>query len=142
MEIETSRFGKIKINDEKVIKMVQGLYGFSEISRFVILEHKDSTPFKWFQSLECSDLAFVIAEPATFFPSYRISLNPEDKDDLQLKAGDEFAIYVLVVIPNDPKQMTANMLGPIVINSDKMLAKQVILVESVYTTRESLFQAS
>ena len=42
MELNTSRFGVIKIDPNEVINFTQGLYGFEEYRRYVIVEHKDS----------------------------------------------------------------------------------------------------
>jgi len=140
VRFESSRFGVIDIRDKNIIHMSKGLYGFSESNRFVIVEHQESSPFKWLQSIDCPELAFVIVDPSNFFPGYKVDLNQEDKLELHVEEEDYMVSYVTVVIPPDPRHMTANMLGPIVINSDKMLAKQVVLMDERYTTRQLLIE--
>ncbi len=48
-------------------------------------------------------------------------------------------VYSIVVVPEDIRKMTANLLGPIIINHKEKLGKQVILDDSRYTTKHFLF---
>ena len=47
-------------------------------------------------------------------------------------------VLCLVVIPDDPSQMTANLMGPLVMNADKRLGKQVVLHDSSHSPRARL----
>ena len=138
MKIKTSRFGIIKSDESQIIKISKGLYGFIEADKFVIIESEESEPFKWLQSVDFPNLAFVIVEPEKFFPDYKMEIPFDALEELNLKSEEDAKVYVVVVIPPDPKKMTANMLGPIVINSPNMLGKQVVISNEHYSVRHSI----
>jgi flagellar assembly factor FliW len=137
LKVITRRFGRLEIEDRKVISMPEGMAGFSE-RRFVILNPDMGGPFCWFQATENLDLAFVVVDPAPFVPGYQVKLTREEYDKLQLEEGDEVVILTVVTMAPDPRQATVNLQGPIVINPARMTALQVVL-EGDYTTRRLLF---
>ena len=120
--------------------MVRGILGFDAFIRFIIVGMKGQEPFKWLQSLEDPDLAFLILDPHFFKPNYVIEINPKDLVILKAKKIDEIAIFVLVSIPSgQPALMSANLQAPIAINRINMNAVQLVLGESDYVTDHSIF---
>jgi flagellar assembly factor FliW len=85
--------------------------------------------------VEDPDVAFVIADPTLFFPNYKLEVNEKELEELNFQHMKELVIYVIVTVPPDPSQMSADLLGPVVINSKKSLAKQVVMPDSPYTTK-------
>ncbi|MDI6869873.1 MAG: flagellar assembly protein FliW [Bacillota bacterium] len=138
MEVKSTRFGQFEVAEEKVLRFPDGLLGFEHCKRFVILEHDPETPFKWLQSVDDPDLAFVIISPAEFMPEYSVELGRDDVVKLGLKDADDAAVYVLVVIPEDPSAMTANLQGPLVLNAERRLGRQVVLADGRYRTRHPI----
>ena len=61
------------------------------------------------------------------------------QDKLNIKDEKDVAVYSIVVVPKDVKKMTANLLGPIIINVKERLGKQVILDDPRYTTKHYIF---
>ena len=49
--------------------------------------------------------------------------------------------YAIVTIPSEYTRMTANLQGPLLINTRTNLGKQLVLVNSSYRIRHSLFPA-
>jgi len=137
LKIETSRFGTVDLRDARVIHIPSGLLGFPEDKRYVLLEHKKGSPFLWFQSVDNSGLAFVLIDPLLVKPDYEIEIGPEDMGELELRdAPADVQTLVLVTITSGEKvELTANLLGPIVINTKKRLGKQIILGEGKYSLR-------
>ena len=137
MKIPTTRFGAIDIQEEQVIYVPSGLIGFPCHKRYILLEHKKGSPFIWFQSVDDEALAFVLIDPLLFQPEYEIQINREDRKSLELSDScDGLQTLAIVNIkPGDPLEITANLLGPLVINSKKKLAKQIILYQYPYSTR-------
>lgn len=138
MIVKTARFGDIEIEEEKIIKMPEGIFGFPDQKRFFIMNHKD-TPFKWLQSLDDPSLAFVIMNPIIFEPNYHINIPKSEVACLDIFEEKDALVMVIISIPKDPSKMTANLQGPLVINTKKMLAKQLILSDGKYTTRHYIF---
>lgn len=120
--------------------MSSGMIGFPEDKRFVLLEHKKDSPFVWFQSVDHGSLAFVLIDPLLFKPDYEIQIGPEDMVALEVENGGEgiqgVQPWAIVNISKgEPREITANLLGPIVFNLQKKLAKQVILYHQPYSHR-------
>lgn len=136
MKIKTTRFGTITIEEEKIITMPFGMLGFPDVKRFVILQHKKDSPFFWYQSVNDPMLAFVIMSPFLFKPDYNVdvenvlkemSWNEEEKQN-------NLELYVVVNIPKGaPDKMTANFIGPILINNKIHQAVQMVISDSPHT---------
>ena len=143
MKIKTTRFGTITIEEEKIITMPFGMLGFPDVKRYVILQHKENSPFFWYQSVDDPALAFVIMSPFLFKPDYDVdvenvlkemSWNEEEKQD-------NLELYVVVNIPKGaPEKMTANFIGPILINNKIRQAVQMVISDSPYTHKFPLLR--
>ena len=143
MKIKTTRFGTITIEEEKIITMPFGMLGFPDVKRYVILQHKENSPFFWYQSVDDPTLAFVIINPFLFKPDYNVdvenvlkemSWNEEEKQD-------NLELYVVVNIPKGaPDKMTANFIGPILINNKIHQAVQMVISDSPYTHKFPLLR--
>jgi flagellar assembly factor FliW len=122
MKYLTTRFGEIPLEEKEILFLPKGILGFSQLSKYVIIEKSECDPFKWLQSVEDPDVAFVIVDPSLFFPNYKLEMK-------------ELITYVIVTVPSDSSQMSADLLGPLVINSKRRIAKQVVMPNSPYTTK-------
>ncbi len=135
MKYLTSRFGQIAFEEKEILFLPKGILGFSQLSKYVIIEKDEYEPFKWLQSVEESDIAFVIVDPTFFFPDYKLELHEKEFEELNFQQMKELTPYVIVTVPPDPSQMSADLLGPLVINFKKRIAKQVVMPDSPYTTK-------
>ncbi len=135
MKYQTNRFGKIGFEEKDILFLPKGILGFSQLSKYVIIEKSEYDPFKWIQSVEDPDVAFVIVDPTLFFPNYKLEVNEKELEELNFKQMKELLTYVIVTVPPDSSQMSADLLGPLVINSKKRIAKQVVMPNSPYTTK-------
>lgn len=136
MNIKTSRFGTITIEEEKIITMPFGMLGFPDVKRFVILQHKENSPFFWYQSVDDPTLAFVIMSPFLFKPDYTVDLENVLKEMSwsEEEKQENLELYVVVNIPKGaPDKMTANLIGPILINNKIYQAVQMVISDSHYT---------
>ncbi len=139
MKVETTRFGTIEIDEGKVLNFVKGILGFPNDLRYALLPHKENSPFFWLQSLDSPDLAFVVINPSLIVSDYSFELPEEAERELRLEEGDKAEALVIVTFRNrqngDARSMSANLLGPVVINVDKRLARQVVLDPNKYPVR-------
>jgi flagellar assembly factor FliW len=139
--VMTLRFGEIEIEESRVIKMPDGMLGFPD-RRFTILAPSNQDRFFWLQSLDNPELAFVVTEPAMFVQGYEFNMTSEEYGCLQLNPGSDAVILTVVTMARDVMEMTLNLQGPIVVNPEKMLAKQIVLEEGKYGTKHPLFSGS
>lgn len=141
MDIETSRFGKITVSDDKLFDFVVPIVGFDELSKFVLLEHAESSMFKWLQSVENPLLAFPIVSCANLPIEYVIDLPDSIVEFLKIENVDDLLVMNVASIPSsDPSGATINLLAPIVFNIETKLAGQIILSGSGYEVNYPLFE--
>jgi len=133
MQIETSRFGSVRVRDERVLTFPQGLLGFAAKKRFALIQPPDSGSFFWLQSTETADLAFVVTDPRLFVPDYRPPVTPDQLRVLGLTDGE--TAQLLVIVNKTEDRLTGNLRGPLVIHTRKMLGLQVVLADSRFHTR-------
>jgi flagellar assembly factor FliW len=138
MNVMTSRFGEIEIDENKIIEMPDGMLGFPD-RLFVVLSPGNQGPFFWFQSLDNPELAFVVTDPISFIQGYEVNLTPDEYQRIMLKDDSEVIILAVVTVANEVAKITLNLQGPVVVNPLKMLAKQIVLEEGKYSTKHPLF---
>ncbi len=139
MEIKTTRFGNITVQDEKVICFPKGILGFSQNRRFILFPHAEGSPFFWLQSLDDGAVAFVVMDPQIVKPDYRINVEESVLNEIQADESNELDVLCIVTIPrNQPEKMTINLLGPIILNADKHCAMQVACPEEGYSHRHPI----
>ena len=136
MEIETLRFGKIPIQEDKVITFPRGILGFAKNKKYILFPHSEGSPFFWLQSVEDGDLAFVVMNPQLVKSDYSIDVDENVLSELEVKQDDDLEVVCIVTIPrHDPKGMTINLLGPIIINAQSRCAAQIICEKQSYSHR-------
>lgn len=139
--IATSRFGEIEINEEKVITLTTPFLGFPNEKLFVLLPHGPDSAFWWLQSTENPNLAFVVIQPAMVNPLYQPAIPASIMQELKAARKQDIELLLILTIPQgQPEAMTANLLGPVVLNAAQKLAKQVLLDPAKYSPCWPVFQ--
>ena len=138
MQIDTHAFGTIDIDEDQVIRLTEPMAGFLEHTRFAVLDPDPEVPFKWFQSVDSADVCFLISDPAQFFPEYRVELSKNQLQDLQITEETDTAVAVVLRIPKEMNEATANLLAPVIFNTQAKLARQIILDGSGHPVRAPL----
>lgn len=141
MIIDTLRFGPLEIPEEKIINMERPILGFERLSRFCLIEREELAPFLWLQATDDAAIAFLVVNPAVFYPEYRIEVNPREIAELLVERVQDVETYVVVTVPEDPEAISVNLQGPILINTVTQRAKQLVLVNSDYRIAHRLMDA-
>lgn len=140
IKVKTTRFGEIEVKEADVIALPSGLIGFPELTRYVLLDHDKDSPFKWLQSLEDGAIAFVLINPLLFKPDYTVEVTEAEVSDLDLQNEEDAVISVIITMPSNPQNMTANLKAPLVFNLKNRRGKQLILNNAAYTTRHNIME--
>ncbi|MED3882534.1 flagellar assembly protein FliW [Priestia megaterium] len=140
MKISTSYHGDIEIDNQQTLTFNQGIPGFLEETEFVILPLPEAEAFQVLQSIQTKEVAFIITDPFQFFLDYDFQLEPQEIEKLQLQQAEDAAVYVLLTMSDSVEKITANLQAPVIINTKKQLAKQVILMNTAYETKHRLFE--
>jgi flagellar assembly factor FliW len=132
----TTRFGTIEIDDEIVITLPEGLIGFEACRQFIVIQDESPSAFRWLQSLDEPSVAFPVVEPNDIRPDYAPTVSDADAKLLELAADTPTLVFAIVTIPkHNPRGMTANLLGPLVVNAFTRVGKQCIVQDEEYGTR-------
>lgn len=138
MEIETTRFGRITVDDSRILTFNRGLLGFPSYGRYALIQTNDENYFFWLQCVDEPELAFVVTDPTIFFKDYQVPMKEELQQELGLSESSQSQVFVICNKVGD--WLTGNLLGPIVVNVATCQATQVVLTEKKWTTRQPLLR--
>ncbi len=141
MLVNSMRFGSLEVPDNKIITMERPILGFESLRTFCLVEMDELGPFLWLQSTEEAAVAFLVVNPLLMFKDYRIEINSKEIAELEVADVHSVETYVVLTIPENPHEMSANLQGPILINTENNRAKQLVLVNSEYKVRHSVLDA-
>lgn len=128
LKLEGTRFGTLDYTESDVIAFVGGLIGFPTLSSFVVISHREDSPFRWLQSLDEPSLAFLTVDPTAYVQGYEPEISDNDAKALQLDVSKPTLVLATASIPGgNVDAMTINLAAPIVINLKDRLARQVVL---------------
>lgn len=113
--------------DDVIVSFPAGLIGFPHLRSFFLFEPSESYPLKFLQSIQEPEISFTCLDVAAIKKDYEFALSAEEAEALALEKPEDALVLALVVIPKDPRQMTANLAGPLVINSQTKKGRQVVL---------------
>ncbi len=133
-------FKDLVYSKDDIITFPSGIPGFEKSRQFVIVSIPEYTPFEWLVCIDGSRLRFAIINPLLFAPEYAPGMVREQFDDLEVKKPDDLLLYTIVTIRENPLESTANLVGPILINREKRVGKQIILDDDRYSTQEPLIR--
>jgi len=136
MNVSTSRFGNVEIEDDRVITFPAGLLGFADCRQFALIQPNPDGAFYWLQSVERPELAFVVTDPGLFVSNYEVPLRPEQMDAIELESIED--AQVLVIANRYGEFITGNLQGPLVVNVKSRLAQQLVLADQRWATRHKL----
>jgi flagellar assembly factor FliW len=139
--VQSARFGTLDVPENKIITMERPILGFENLSTFCLVEEPELAPFMCMQSCEDPAVTFMVVNPVVFFPGYRIEVNSKEIAELRVALVESVEAYVIVTLAEDPGQISVNLQGPILINTENNLAKQLVLVNSQYQVRHYLLDS-
>jgi len=139
MVVQTSRFGQVEAQETDILFFPEGILGFSELRHFMLLEDPQDEIFVWLQSTENPQIAFPVLEPEIFVLNYQLNLAKNDIEALGLRTQEKCRAFSIITIPEDPKEMTANLKAPVVIHVPTRVGRQCVLQDNNLAIREPIF---
>ena len=131
----TTRFGTFAVDPTSVIQFPEGLPGFEQNRRFVLISSEDVAPLHVLHALD-GDASFLAVDPRFVLETYRTTLTIGDR--LKLEADDETPLVWLVLVTTDGEGASVNLRAPVVINPAVMIGCQVMPHNSLYPLRHPL----
>jgi flagellar assembly factor FliW len=133
--VNTTRFGEVTVPEEDVFTFKWGLPGFGFLREFVVLALEEQKPYLWLQSLERAEIAMPLIDPWALFEDYDPHLPAVTAAVLEIERPDDFCLMCVCVVGPDAKELTINLLAPIVFNLRTRVGRQVMLEDSEYSVR-------
>ena len=126
--------------EKAVIHLPYGLIGLPEMQQFEIAPLPESWPLLSMKSAQSEEVRFIVLEPETMVASYELEISDEDVKLLRIEAAEDVQIYNIVTIHSlQPQHVTVNLVGPIVVNRQTLIGKQLIIANfEKYSTQHTL----
>lgn len=137
--LEHARFGTIEAPASATFRC-QGLPGFPEARRLLVVEDPRTRDFAWLVCFEIPELALVVTDPARHYPDYVPRPHHSDLRAIEAAEGDE--VDVLVVANVTETGATLNLAAPLLINPKSRLLIQAILADGAHPMRAPLSGSS
>jgi flagellar assembly factor FliW len=132
--IESEALGRLTVSTDRIITFASGLPGFPQARRFVLINHHLELPFYCLHSVDDPSLAFVVTDPTVLVPDYRPKNGASTLQELQATSPEDLqALVTLSIPPGRPREMTANLMSPLLINPEQGLGKQVVIEKPHYS---------
>ncbi len=138
MLIETSRFGRLEVDDQRLITFPEGILGFPHNTSYALVQTGDNSGFYWLQAVDRPELAFVVCDPRLFVVDYRVPVRREELGSLGVAESEEAQVFAIVNKVDD--LLTGNLQGPLVVNVATREGKQLVLSDKRYSTRHPLMR--
>jgi flagellar assembly factor FliW len=119
---------------DDVLTFPEGLIGLPQMRSAALVPLADCEPFAWLASLDDETTRFIVMPPGTVFATYSPAqyLHNQPTDDA----------LVIVRVSSDWRRTTVNLRAPILIDSTRRAAVQVVLADSPYGLAEPLPSAA
>lgn len=140
MEVKTKANGIVNVDEKQLVTFPEGLLGFEKYTKFALID-SEYEPFIWLQSTEESNLAFLMIDPFLICSDYEADIDDSALRNIGVDSAEDIIIMTLVTIQKDGSAITANFLGPVVINKKNRKCLQVILNDSRWTTKFDIVKA-
>lgn len=138
MLVKTERFGEITVTEEEIIHFPEGILGFEELRRFLLVDRGNGSEIRFLQALDDPSIAFAVIDPQTFRPDYVPQLWDEDRTVLNCDSDADLSVLAILTVPQDVREMTANLMAPVIVNTKERLGRQVVQGLGEYSTRHRI----
>lgn len=143
VEVNTRIFGKIAVDEDKIIRFEKGILGFPDLKDFTLIFDVDKgndAKIKWLQSLDEPSFALPVMNPEFVMPGY----TPVFPEELLSPLGEdvetqEKLMFVTVTVPKDITKTTVNLKAPIIVNLENLKAVQLICEDETFSIKYAIY---
>ncbi|MFA6936618.1 MAG: flagellar assembly protein FliW [Treponema sp.] len=140
MQVKTKTMGTVEVANEHIITIPLGLFGFEEYTDFALID-SEYQPLIWLQSLQDSNLAFLLIDPFIICSDYELDIDDKELSKIGIKDPSDVIVFAIVTVPTDGSAVTANLQGPLIINRTNKKCMQAIVNDSKWTTKHNIIEA-
>lgn len=140
MIVNTKFLGNVEIDPKNIVEFKNGLPGFSDLRNFVFLPVEGNDALSYLQSLEETNICFVLINPFLIIEDYEAEISEETVSKLEIEKPSDVQIFSILTIKENVKDITANLAAPIIINTMNNKAAQEILSDNRYEIKYKLYR--
>lgn len=124
MKINTYQFGEIEFDENHVISFSDGIIGFENLKKFILLSQEDGL-FFWLTSVD---------EPEIVFPLFPVKLLVNEYNEIE-----NFEAFGIVKLDKTPSNISINLKAPVYLNQEQRVGYQKIFDDDKYPLNYQLF---
>ena len=112
-----------------------GLIGCPTWRRFLLEPDAAGPAIQLMRCLDVDGVALYVTDPFTIVPDYEFEIADADAEALGLSDPKDALVLVVLTVRSQPAGVTANLLGPLVVNVGTGRGRQLVLASSEYSVR-------
>ncbi len=124
--------------DSFVLSFPWGMPGLEDYKQFNLVVLEENSPFYCLRCTGQPEIGLLLVNPFVAFRDYEFDLAEEAAAQLEIADREQVAVLCTVNTSKGLDSATINLLAPIVVNTEKLMAKQVILNDRRYSLRAPL----
>ena len=124
--------------DLPVISFVEDVPGLPGLAQSVLVALDDSASVFALRSVADPDLRLLVVAPGAFFPDYSTEIETEVVEALELAAGEQPLVLLVVNPGSGLADATANLAAPILVNARTRRAVQALQSDTELSLRAPL----
>ncbi len=140
MIVNTKFLGDIQIEEKDIISFDNGIPGFMDLHKFVLLPVEGNPSLYYMQSIDEAAICFITISPFMIVEDYEADISEETIEKLDITKVEDVSLLAILTIPDNIKEITANLQAPLVINNTNNKAFQEILNNDNYCVKYKLYK--
>ena len=125
--------------DGAEITFKNGLVGCPTWKRFLYRIDPAQVPIAILENLDDPAISLSVIDPFVINSDYAIQMSETDRLLVELEDATDAAVLAILVVKHNPTLVTANLVGPIVINCRTNMACQLVLDNPEYSVRQLVY---
>lgn len=123
--------GELELGNDDIFIFPHGIPGFENLTKWAIRDSGE-TGLNWLLSLERAEIAFVIWQVQDYIEDYNVQ---------GFSLTDQHKVYSILTMRNqgDNLKVTANLLAPVIIDTQAKRGIQYVMTDTEYSARTPLY---
>ena len=138
VQVKSLRFGTLDVPSDRVVRFVRAVVGFDNLLYYAAIEDKESAPILWLQALGAPEVLLPAVDACRVTGSHSLELGDEEAQLLELEQAEDARVLFVLTLTPDPSGITVNLRAPIVWNTRRATAMQVVLQDPTLPVAQSL----
>lgn len=119
----------------RAIAFESGLIGCPTWRNFVLEPEAAGAHIHTLRCLDEDGIALYVADPFIIRPDYEFEIGDSDAEALGITDPGDVLVLVVLTVRADPPEITANLIGPLLVNNRTGRGRQLVLTSDTYSTR-------